>query len=260
MCLARLFIDLLLENVIMENQELKPVYKKIRRYKYKLDQINFEILDELYTKIIGKKGDWIALDCSCFKDTIIAKYYLIFHSNELSMSDREIINRILLTIDEFFKVKKLSPIDTDEPTFIQDVKENEDILYIECCDRKDLIKIESLLKQNAIPFEILSKHIRRFDGGCSDEIISMIISIARPIIGMLIEKPLSEKITFVIDNIKFKSLKKTIASIIGEDERNLALKEMHRSKNKIEIVFISKDKEIKAVCDSNYNIKKLKVN
>lgn len=143
MCLARLFIDLLLENVIMENQELKPACKKIRRYKYKLDQINFAILDELYTelytKIISIKGDWIALDCSCFKDTIIAKYYLIFHSNELSRSEREIINRILLTIDEFFKVKKLGPIDTDEPTFIQDIKENEDILYIECCDRKDLI-------------------------------------------------------------------------------------------------------------------------
>lgn len=262
--MVKLFIDLVIEMIDFNSKDFETTFKKIKSYKYYLTQENFNILDELYTRIIKIKGDWISLDCSYLQDTIIAKYYLIFHSNKLSPSDTDIINQILLTIDEFFKEKKLAAIDMDEPSLSQDIQKSGYILCLTSGRDLDNNEIESLLKQKNISFKILNKHIHRFDGGCNNESTSIIYYIASPIIstilGEIIKKALSSEIEVgFIENLKFNSLKKTIASRTKQDIRSLALKEMYRTEKEIKMIFFSTDKEIIVICDPNYKIKKLTV-
>lgn len=272
-----ILIDLMKEIINFESGNFEQDISKVKSYQYEVEEVSFDILDELYTRIIRIKGDWISSDYIETDDWLEVKYSLIFHHPELSEAEKLVINKVDTCINEFFKDYKATSGHIHTGNIKTKPIDNEEGLLISFKDDSgggSLIltnEIEEVFKKNNLPYSIVTKQKSQFDGGASggtESVVFFILSsigsgltwdVIKTMLSMTLNEPFQYLKVSFIDNFKFNNLRKTIASRINENINSLALLEFYKNEEEIILEFKTKDKKITVICDMNYIIKELKV-
>lgn len=274
--MVNLIFEVNLETIDFENESYNTQVTNIKRYEFSSDKIDGNLLDELHVKIIRTKGDWLSYNINYFNSNYYVTANLIFHTPNINKEHNEVIDKVLKECEKFFRENNFKPIQSNYNNLEKLVEMfNNDgfVISIEDEGGGGILhneQIEKALRDNNIEFEPISIRQSRFDGGASggsEKFIYFILTtvqsgITYDVLKFLITSKLGIPADYfkisVLDNFKFKRLRKIIADRVREDERDLILNELYKGEEDITVVFKTRNSKITLICDRNYELKEMK--
>ncbi|MFC9707277.1 hypothetical protein ACFTRD_03875 [Paenibacillus sp. NPDC056933] len=276
--MSNLFFGLYLEKMDWNSDDYKTEVTHLKAFEIADVLVTEKTINDLHIEIIQAKGDWLNFNTNVVEENYYIQTNLIFHSMDLSEEDEQIINKVIGKCESFFQVLKRLDAATRPSNFeLLDKILDEDGFVIKAHEgggwgvAEDLTQ---LLSSQNMSFKTIRHQKSRFDGGASggfEEILLFIGGAASSGITWDILKGLftnrfgieleNIKATFV-DSMRFKQLRRNIADRIVEDHKDLILIDFYNQESEIICEFKIYgiiEKTITVLCDSEYQIKELKL-
>jgi len=269
--MENIHLNLYNRTVDLSNEKLLSETKITARYKYSIDYINKQFIDDLFGIILKTKGDWVDFQYNYFNKNYYVDIYLVYQ-NEFTARDKVTNNRVIKACEEYLEIKSASNIkmDYNNAEILSKILDDEGfIINIVEEDGSAILNynaVNEIFKKNKIEYEILNINEYNRECGASmgaeDILYFIAASSASGITWDVIKsiynvniKPISDAIKlYIFDNFSFKKMRKTIAERIREEEKNIVLYKMIKDGEKNLILFRTENKSIKIVTDNHYNI------
>lgn len=273
--MADLLFEISVETIDFSSECFDREIKHIKTFELANATITQNDFQKLIDMTLKKKGDWYTLDYDFSINELNASVTLIFHNPEITEEEQSLVNSIIEDCEIFFVNKMMYTDDgnhrdefpEDDGLIITRINEVEDDVYISHSE------IEELLKGQGIEYKIVNLRGSQYEGGCgsgSDAFMFFIKAsiesgITWDVIKLLLISKLNinlDKFDFqIIDNLKYKRLRRIIADRIQEDYKSLILIGFSKDEenDKIEISMKCRRKLIHIECNKNYEIKQVEV-
>ena len=266
--MANICLELYAKKIDYSSEHFNSEQELIRAYQFSSESILEKDLQKLIYQIKCTKNDGFNLDYEFTEHDYYIRFIFFFGKN-LTNEDQEIISDIVNECEKLIKnnqielelvFKEYGQCFGEEEGFILGVSQDDIII-----SHND---VEEALTDNNINYRLIDVCYSEYEHGCGAGTESFILfikaSIESGITWDLIKAILSVKIgefgeyvkLNLLDNLRFKKLRKMAADRIREDEKYLVLTDFNRDqeKNMISISFKCKRKKINMVCDNDYNI------
>jgi hypothetical protein len=277
--MSNFHLKLLLEKMDWNSADINSEFTHLKSYKVNNITLTEERIDDLHLEIVQAKGDWLNFNYDVIGENHYVTVNIIFHSMDLNHEDERIVNKVLEKCDLFLQDLKPEKATLNNPTNFEllDYIIDEDGFVIKAHEPGGWGVAEALTKlltSYNIPFRTIRQQKSRFDGGASgghEEIILFIggsvssgltWDVLKGILTSRFGNSLENFRTSFVDNLRFKKLRRTIADRIVEDYKDLVLIDLFKQESEIICefkVYGIIEKTITVLCDSEYEIKELKL-
>lgn len=223
--MGNLFLNISEEIIDFNSENFDRYVRLLKKFECSIDNLNKNKIDDLFTRMLVKKGDWASLSFNMYNNNFYVDINLIFHSRELSEEETERTNLIIEECTSFLREQFATEIDYNYCN-LDDITEkiNDDGLLVHINEvGGSTIKFEDLLdslNKNGIRYEILNVKENRFEGGASggsSEVVLFILgSIGSGMTWDMIKGVLTTKLNIgfanmavkKIENVKFRKIRK----------------------------------------------------
>lgn len=268
--------DIFVETIDFSSENFDSKVKHVKKFEYYSTLLNQDDVNSLISSIIQKKGDWYTLNYDFSINDMTANITLIFHNPKLSEQENQLIEEVIEECNKFFERAKSN--NCPEKSYCDELLDDEGFLLNITNEVESQIyisrsEIEEILREKNIKYKIVNTSGSQYEGGCSSGadafILFVIASVKSGITWDIIKSLITSKLNIdfyrldfqIIDNLKFRRMRKLVAERIHEKPSSLILKSFRKDpkKNKIYISMKCLRKRISVVCNNNYDIEELEL-
>ncbi|SFL37281.1 hypothetical protein SAMN04487943_101226 [Gracilibacillus orientalis] len=259
------------EIVDFTSEDLNESTKELANFDFTSDNRIEDEIEDFFTKIFLKKGDWASFDIHLNENIIYIEITLIFTNPELLTEDFAVQKTVLNECSKYVEENSKSIIEnqkftsTDLDGYLISINQPG-------ISTLNYINLKQAFDKENINYKIESKFTNQTEvgagGGESDIILFIANTVASGVSWDVVKSIITTNIDYfshkgflsnVIEKRKFKKVRKIVADKARVDEENLILHEFVNEVENVKMVFKSPNGYIYICCDSEKDIRKYKL-
>ncbi|KEZ47739.1 hypothetical protein [Metabacillus indicus] len=266
--MKRIYITLLAEHIEFDTNEQLTEVEMLKDVNFCSDTITQQEIEDLFHHLLRIKGDWITYDLTenHYNIYLVIKLLYPYFNGE---KEKNIPSEIYNELDKFISTHKVNTSTLNENMSLYKVSGYGSMYVIEKPSELDETNVFEQLKENNIPYEIISNNTQRTESGAGAEFSEAIIfikdSVASGVAYDLLKAGILMSVSYVAGNINrtprkagninYKNLLKDISTRVNVKPNQITLTNMYAQEDETIFEFRANGNYITVICDEDNLIK-----